>query len=153
MDPFFVRNLVYGVQDSLVSTGGVTIGVALAGFERTHILTTGIILVIVESLSMAYGSFIAEDNFMARAGMKHEPKNVLKYAAVMFASYMIAGGISLAPFFFDVDHAVVWACAVTLTALFALLYWFQRRAKKAAALTAIGAVILGISVLAGDAMK
>lgn len=153
MDPFLVRNLVYGVEDSLISTGGVVIGIALAGLRRSDILTTGIILLLVESLSMGFGSFIAEDNFMATAAMSHSPWTIVKYASVMFMSYMLAGAIPLAPFALDIQHAWQWAFVLTLTSLFALLYWFQRIAKKAMVLTAIGGIILAISVYSGRSLQ
>jgi len=56
---FFIREIVFGFEDSLVSTLGVLTGVA-AGTQSSFIVTlTGSVLIIVESLSMAAGSYLS----------------------------------------------------------------------------------------------
>jgi len=152
-DPFLMRNLVYGIEDSLVSTSGVIIGIALAGVKRREILITGSILVMVEALSMAFGSFVSEDSFMLTAKMAHAPMDVLKYALVMFLSYVLAGLVPMLPFILDFDHAWRYSFALAILALFSLLYWFDRKIKKASILATVGGVILGISVMTGSYLK
>lgn len=54
-----IRELVFGVEDSLVSTLGVVIGVA-AGTEDTRVvILSGVVLIVVEALSMGAGSFLS----------------------------------------------------------------------------------------------
>lgn len=152
-DPFFVRNLVYGIEDSLVSTTGVVAGVALAGFTVQHVVVTGSIVVLVEALSMAFGSFVAEDAFIKTAGLHYTPIDVAKYAAVMFASYAAAGVVPLAPFLLRLQAAWAWSIGLAMVALYALLHTFQAKPKKAALQTGIGGVIMWLGMLAGGAMK
>jgi predicted membrane protein (TIGR00267 family) len=54
-----IRELVFGLEDSLVSTVGVVIGVAAGTEDRQVVILTGIVLVVVEALSMAAGSFLS----------------------------------------------------------------------------------------------
>lgn len=56
----YVRNFVFGVEDSLVSTVGLLSGVAMAGVARQTIFLTGVILIFVEAFSMVVGSFFSE---------------------------------------------------------------------------------------------
>ncbi len=56
----YLRNFVFGVEDSLVSTVGLLSGVAAAGVETKTIVLTGVVLIIVEALSMAVGSYLSE---------------------------------------------------------------------------------------------
>jgi VIT1/CCC1 family predicted Fe2+/Mn2+ transporter len=160
MDPFLARNIVYGIEDSLISSTGVIVGVSLAGFPRTQVLTTGIILIIVEALSMAFGSFVSEDSFMSKANILHTNLSIMKYAVAMLLSYVLAGAIPLIPFALDVPNAWIWSCGLALVSLFALLFTFQKktlpRKKKtqhSMVLTSIGAVILAISVVSGKYLQ
>jgi VIT1/CCC1 family predicted Fe2+/Mn2+ transporter len=148
-DPFFVRNLVYGAEDSLVSTTGVVVGVALAGFPHHHVIITGVILVVVEALSMAFGSFISEDHFMDTAEMKYTTTDILTYSTVMFLSYMIAGFIPLLPFVLGIKAAWQTSLMLAVIAMYALLYVFQKKPVKALAQTSIGATILAVSAVMG----
>lgn len=54
-----IRELVFGLEDSLVSTVGVVIGVAAGTEDRQVVILTGVVLVVVEALSMAAGSFLS----------------------------------------------------------------------------------------------
>ena len=56
----YLRNFVFGVEDSLVSTVGLLSGIAIAGMNRESIFATGVVLIFVEAVSMAAGSFLAE---------------------------------------------------------------------------------------------
>jgi VIT1/CCC1 family predicted Fe2+/Mn2+ transporter len=148
-DPFFVRNLVYGAEDSLISTTGVVVGVAVAGFPHHHIIITGIILIVVEAMSMAFGSFVSEDHFMDTAEMKYSTADIVTYATVMFLSYALAGLIPLLPFLLNIKAAWQTSLMLAVIAMYALLYMFQKRPVKAMAQTSVGAVILAISAIMG----
>lgn len=54
-----IRELVFGLEDSLVSTLGVVIGVAAGTEDARVVLLTGVVLVVVEALSMAAGSYLS----------------------------------------------------------------------------------------------
>ncbi len=59
-DDSFIRNFVFGVEDSLVSTVGLLSGIAVAGIGRSDIVVTGVVLISVEVFSMGVGSFLSE---------------------------------------------------------------------------------------------
>lgn len=157
-DPFFVRNLVYGVEDSLISTTGVVVGVAWAGMARRDIIVTGLILVLVEALSMSFGAFVSDDAFMSHDTAREpaSPKKLAGYAGVMLVSYALAGLVPLAPFLLGADHAWRYSVVLAVAALAALVFLTQpkergvkKRALKAGALASIGTLILAISIGAG----
>src|SRR3989344_3129963 len=56
----YVRNFIFGAEDSLVSTVGLLSGVAIGGVAKVDILLPGMVLIFVEAFSMAVGSFLAE---------------------------------------------------------------------------------------------
>src|SRR3989338_4103836 len=45
----YIRNLIFGVEDSLVSTVDLLSGVAAAGVPRSVIFLTGVVLIFVEA--------------------------------------------------------------------------------------------------------
>ena len=57
----YLRNFIFGVEDSLVSTVGLLAGVAAGGVSSAVILTTGLVLIEVEGFSMGLGSFLTEE--------------------------------------------------------------------------------------------
>ncbi|MBU0661292.1 VIT1/CCC1 transporter family protein [Patescibacteria group bacterium] len=60
-----MREVVFGMEDGMVSTLGAITGVALAVDDRSIILLTGFVIVAVESISMATGSYISSKSLRA----------------------------------------------------------------------------------------
>lgn len=56
---FFIREIVFGFEDSLVSTLGVVTGVAAGTQSQFIVILTGVVLIFVEGLSMAAGSYLS----------------------------------------------------------------------------------------------
>jgi len=54
-----IREIVFGLEDSLVSTLGVVVGVGAGTQDARVVMLSGVVLVIVEALSMAAGSFVS----------------------------------------------------------------------------------------------
>jgi hypothetical protein len=150
-DPFIIRNLTYGIEDSLVSTAGVVVGVASAGFSIPAIIATSSILILVEASSMSFGAFISDANFLKASNTKYTTLQVLGYAAVMFLSYTLAGLLTIVPFIFKLENAVHYSVALAMIALFILIIVSQRDLAKALLLTTIGGAIMLASIYAGKA--
>ena len=118
----YVRNFVFGVEDSLVSTVGLLSGVAAVGLPRETILLMGAILIFVEAFSMAVGSFLSE-----RSAEEYiEQKNVSSRrpfigGIIMFFSYFVAGFIPLFPYLITPPNNALWVSIIlSLLTLFAL---------------------------------
>lgn len=54
-----IREIVFGLEDSFVSTMGAVSGVAVGSGEVRAVLLAGVVLVAVEALSMAAGSYLS----------------------------------------------------------------------------------------------
>lgn len=54
-----VREIVFGLEDSLVSTLGTVSGIAVGSGDRYIVILSGFVLVAVEAISMAAGSFLS----------------------------------------------------------------------------------------------
>ena len=70
-----VRDVVFGLEDSLVSTLGTVTGVAVATHDAFYVILTGVILVFVEAISMTAGSYLsaksAKELYDERAKQDH----------------------------------------------------------------------------------
>ncbi len=70
-----VRDVVFGLEDSLVSTLGTITGVAVGTHNPFYVVLTGVVLVCVEAVSMAAGSYLssksAKDLYDERARQDH----------------------------------------------------------------------------------
>lgn len=118
----YLRNFVFGVEDSLVSTVGLLSGIAIAEVPQETIILTGTVLIFVEAFSMGVGSFLAEhsaDDYVMQA--ETPAGRSLGAGLVMFVSYFAAGFIPLAPYvLFAASAALVVSVAASLIALFLL---------------------------------
>lgn len=54
-----VRQLVFGVEDGIVSTTGAVLGIAAGSMNSKIVLLSGIVIVVVEALSMAAGEYLS----------------------------------------------------------------------------------------------
>ncbi|MBI2624354.1 VIT1/CCC1 transporter family protein [Candidatus Parcubacteria bacterium] len=118
----YLRNLVFGVEDGLVSTAGLLSGIAFAGVERRTIFLVGMVLIAVEAFSMAVGSFLSEHSAEDYLEQSEVPlRRALGGSVVMFFSYLLSGFIPLWPYLI-LPVAVAFGVSVagSLFALFAL---------------------------------
>lgn len=152
----YMRNFIFGVEDSLVSTVGLLSGVAVANVPRGTIFLTGIVLIFVEAFSMAVGSLLSEhsaEEYIKRADVPI--KNDFAVAAVMFFSYFVSGFIPLAPYVvFSSQNAFWFSILATLVSLFILGVISARIFKlnllrSGVRMLVIGGIAVGVGIMVG----
>ena len=150
----FIRNFIFGVEDSLVSTVGLVSGVAVAGVDRGTILLTGLVLIVVEALSMGVGSLLAESSTQELVFRKGASLRLpVTGGLIMFVSYFVAGFIPLAPYaFFEVAQAFPLSILASLVALFLLGYGSASVFKGKRTRSALRMLILGGLAIAAGAL-
>ena len=117
----YVRNFIFGAEDSLVSTVGLLAGVTVAGMEKQYIITAGIVLIFVEALSMGVGSFLSEKSLEEYKKVQNSRAYSLPGSVIMFFSYLFFGFIPLFPYLGLVpETALKISIAATFIALFLL---------------------------------
>lgn len=151
----YLRNFVFGVEDSLVSTVGLLSGVAATGSASRVIFTTGVILIFVEALSMAIGSFLSENSAEEFAKHREEPLSIsLPDASIMFVSYFLSGFIPLFPYlFFPTSFALplsIFSSLFALVILGVVSSKFSRTSLWKGALRM--ALLGGVAIAAGVAV-
>ena len=151
----YVRNFIFGVEDSLVSTVGLVSGVAAAGVDRATIFVIGVILIFVEALSMGVGSVLTETSIEEFVLHKSNGARLPRVGGlIMFISYFLAGFVPLSPYlFFSVERAFPAAICASLAALFILGYMSARKFGANARKSSLRMLILGgLAIFAGTAI-
>ena len=157
----YVRNFIFGAEDSLVSTVGLFSGNCFGkGIARGDIIVSGAVLVCVEAFSMSVGSFLSErtteESF---SDYNKQNSNSLWAAIIMFFSYFIFGLVPLFPYFvISVDRAFWWSIAVSLT--FCLFLGFisakvlkTKIFRNGLRMMLIGGIAIGLGVIVGMIFK
>lgn len=156
----YVRNFIFGAEDSLVSTVGLLAGVVSAGMAQSEILISGIVLICVEAFSMSVGSFLSERTTEESCiGYEEKNSNSLLASIIMFFSYFVCGMIPLFPYFFiSINLAFWWSISLSLVSLFVLGFISAKILKtkilkSAIRMMLIGGLAIGLGVLVGMIMK
>jgi len=152
----YLRNFIFGVEDSLVSTVGLLSGIAIAEVPRHTIFLTGIVLIFVEAFSMAAGTFLSESSAEGYVKRREVPVGpAAKRGVLMFGSYFLSGFIPLFPYaFLEPSQAFPISISASIIALFALGAWGGSISKtsvfrSALRMAVIGGVAIAVGVAAG----
>lgn len=119
----YLRSIIFGFQDSLVSTTGVIAGVAAGTSNKELVILAGVVTIAVESLSMGAGQYMSEKSVhqMDKSG-KHTD-NLVVGGALMAISYFLGGLVPLSPIIlFDLSVSAVLSIFFALIGLFVLGY-------------------------------
>jgi len=71
----YMRQLIFGLEDSLVSTFGAVTGVAAGSGDSYVVILTGMVIIFVESLSMGVGAYLSsksENEVIEEVGRKEK---------------------------------------------------------------------------------
>lgn len=116
----YLRTVIFGINDSLVSTVGFLAGISVAGVPRSTIILTGIIYALVEAFSMAMGDFLSEESaeeYMSHSNVSDRPSVIA--AVLMFISCVFASLIPLIPYIiFTSSTALIVSVCLSILSLF-----------------------------------
>jgi VIT1/CCC1 family predicted Fe2+/Mn2+ transporter len=111
-----LRTIIFGIEDSLVSTTGVIVGLIATGASEKTVLAAGLITIIVEATSMGAGEFISNDE------NPEKDKEAIKKGILMLTSYLIAGIWVMLPLFFNIQNSLL-ITTLALASFFILGLW------------------------------
>lgn len=117
----YLRSLLFGLQDGLVSTTGVVVGISTGVHDKSIVILASFVAVSVEASSMAAGQYSSEKavHQMDKTG-KHKDSLVLG-ALIMFFSYLVAGLIPIMPILFiGPPDSRIYSIVLAFIGLFAI---------------------------------
>ena len=154
----YLQEIIFGFEDSFVSTVGAVTGMAVGSGSREIVILAGLVIIFVEATSMAGGSYLSDraghDVDRAHGGDKNDGHRPVMAGIVMGSSYLIAGVVPLAPYLFlPVAPSIVISILFTLLMLFFIGAWqtvFTKRTwyKSGGEMLAVGgaAIVLGFII-------
>lgn len=155
----YLRSAMFGLQDGLVSTTGVVVGISTGVMQKEIVILAALVAVTVEASSMAAGQYSSEKavHQMDKTG-KHTD-SLLIGAIIMFFSYLLAGFIPISP---------ILVLSQTDTRIFSVIFAFiglfiigfikgkvveHHPLKNAIELFVIGAIATSIGLIVGQILK
>lgn len=127
---FPYRETIFGLEDSIVSTLGVVVGIAAGTDSRYIVILSALVVLVVESLSMTAGTYLSNKSQMELdlasgrhgfLGRRHLISKSVSASLFMGISYILGGVISVLPFFFFSPlAAIVPAVVLSVTLLFSI---------------------------------
>lgn len=116
----YLRTVIFGINDSLVSTVGLLAGISVAGVPRATLALTGIVYAFVEGFSMASGEFLSEESaeeYVSKSNVNSRSSVIS--AIIMFLSFVFASLVPLLPYLiFTGWTALIVSIVASVLALF-----------------------------------
>jgi VIT1/CCC1 family predicted Fe2+/Mn2+ transporter len=131
-DKEYLRSMLFGIEDSLVSTTGLLAGISIGVEDKSFVVLAGLVGVAIEAVSMGAGEYLSDDAVEDLDKLKRHKDNPLISGLLMMVSYFIAGLIPLAPIvFLDYPISLILSVILALLSLFFLGYIKGRILKVA----------------------
>lgn len=155
----YLRSLMFGLQDGIVSTTGVVIGISVGVQDKTIIVLAALVAVTVEATSMAAGQYNSEKAAHQYDKTNSREDNLIIGALIMFFAYLFGGMFAIIPtLIFNQPEARIIAIVSAFAGLFAVGYLKGKLVEHAPLRSAIELLIIGgvatiVGVLVGYFLK
>jgi VIT1/CCC1 family predicted Fe2+/Mn2+ transporter len=121
----YLRDLVYGANDGIITTFAVVAGVAGGALSHTAVLIVGVANLAADGLSMGVGNFLAirsHESAREAENLPEEEAMPARHALATFLAFVGAGAIPLLPYVTSggSDAMFAWSVILTLAALFGI---------------------------------
>lgn len=140
----YLRSVIFGFQDALVSTTGAIAGVAAGSQDKNLVILTGVVVITVEALSMAIGQYQSEKSVHQMDTTGKHTDNLFVGAGLMGGSYFLGGLVPLMPIIFlDLPVSYYMSVVAAMIGLFVLGFLKAKLVKVNPWSSAIEILILG----------
>lgn len=154
----YLHSGFFGVEDSLVSTTGALAGIAISATSKSAVISAALVIIAVESTSMAASEFISEQTEEDVENQKNPASPILS-GLIIFAGYILAGIIPLFPYLvLPYMQAIPVSIIAALVGLFVLGIYKGKVSHKSPIRSAlevlvIGGIAAGIGLVVGIVFK
>ena len=155
----YIRELIYGANDGIITTFAVVAGVAGGGLPLRVVLIIGAANLLADGLSMAAGNYLSirsHESVLEAQDLPEEEAFPVRHAAATFVAFAVAGIVPLVPYMVPAlaGDRFVWSMVLTLVAMFAIgssraLIANVRWWKAGFEMLGLGAVVAAIAYASG----
>jgi VIT1/CCC1 family predicted Fe2+/Mn2+ transporter len=118
-DEEYLRSMLFGIEDSLISTTGLIAGISIGSDNNKFVILAVIVSISIEAVSMGVGEYLSDDTVKDIDKLKRNKDNPLLSGLLMFISYVLAGMIPLLPALF-----IPFQTSLLLSIIFAFIAFF-----------------------------
>ena len=93
----YLRSALFGIQDGLVSTTGVVVGISTGIDHKEIIILAALVAVTVEASSMAAGQYSSEKAVHQMDKTGRHTDSLILGALIMFFGYFLGGMVPIIP--------------------------------------------------------
>ena len=158
-DVNYLRSTIFGLEDALVSTTGVVVGITAGGADKKFILLASLVTVAVEAISMGAGEYLSEESVEELEKSKHKQLRLIFGGLLMFVSYLFAGAVPVLPaVLLPKEQIIPASLTLALISLFTIGYLKGKFVnynplKSALEMLTIGGIATAVGVIVGLALK
>lgn len=121
----YIRDLIYGANDGIITTFAVVAGVAGGGISSAVVLIVGAANLAADGLSMGVGNYLsirAYESALAAQNLPEQEARPIRHGIATFMAFVVAGAVPLVPYMLPVLSGGRFAtsAALTFAALFAI---------------------------------
>lgn len=139
-----LRSAFFGLQDGLVSTTGVVVGISAGVHDKSIVVLASIVAVSVEATSMAAGQYSSEKAVHQMDKTGRHTDSLFFGALIMFIAYLGAGMVPILPvIIFGPPISSVIGVVLALIGLFTVGYLKGLIVKEHALRNGIELLIIG----------
>ena len=116
----YIRELVYGANDGIITTFAVVAGVAGGGLQLSAVLIIGAANLLADGLSMGVGSYLAiraHESVLASQALPEQEASPFRHGAATFVAFVVAGFVPLIPYTIPPLPLNPFASSILLTML------------------------------------
>lgn len=114
----YIRDLVYGANDGIITTFAVVAGVAGGSLSTRAVLIVGTANLLADGLSMGVGNYLgirAEEGSRALQGLPEAEASPARHGLATFLAFVAAGVLPLAPYLSGGTSRALLAVSVGVT--------------------------------------
>jgi VIT1/CCC1 family predicted Fe2+/Mn2+ transporter len=117
----YLRDLVYGANDGIITTFAVVAGVAGGALSGQAVLIVGAANLFADGLSMGVGNYLgirSQESARAAQGLPEEEASPSRHGLATFIAFVLAGAVPLLPYVVTPADSLRLSTASTAAALF-----------------------------------
>lgn len=119
----YIRDLVYGANDGIITTFAVVAGVAGGSLSHAAVLIIGAANLAADGVAMGVGNLVAiraNESALAADGLPEQEAFPWKHGLATLVAFVVAGAVPLVPYTLPLagGRSLSWSTVLTMASLF-----------------------------------
>ena len=139
----YLQSAIFGINDALVSTTGVIVGITAGTNSKPIIVLAGVVTIMVEALSMGSGQYLSLKSAQQLKKTSNQ-RVAITSGVIMFLGYILGGLVPLLPvLLLPLEYSRITTIICALIGLFILGYVKGKIVKVSPLRSALEIFVIG----------